>query len=377
VNIGLIRGSDALAELGSALDDLHRETGAPIVARRPWLEPWIRCFGDHDPVAIVVKERGDLLAAALLARRRRRGITEIVRMGHGTSDHARFPARSPTAASALAAGILGELRGIHGPWRLSLAQFPPADPVIRRIAGRLHQATVVPGDGSPRVRFVKGRSIDRYLTRKLRRNSRAVLNRLRIAGLTPEFARLTEVEAIAEALPQIDRVRRQRDEALRKTTKLNDPQYSAFRRSVILELARRRELDMATLSIDGDMAAYAIGLLDGGSYRWWDGRIAPDWSRFSPGQLLNEWVLKWALEADGFEEFDFMRGTEWYKLRIATDIVPAENLVAWSSPLVRGMVESGGRAKTKFREVSAGLRHRGDQVASLTLAFHAGRGAPG
>jgi CelD/BcsL family acetyltransferase involved in cellulose biosynthesis len=343
-----------------------------MTARRPWLGTWVRCYSNHDPVAIVVDEGADLLAAALLARRRRRGVTEIVRMGHGTSDHARFPARSPAAASALAAGILGELRAIRGPWRLSLGQFPPADPVIRRIAERLHHTMVVPGDGSPRVRFVKGRSIDRYLTRNLRSNSRNVFNRLRKAGLTAEFARLKEVDAIADALPQIDRVRRQRDEAIRGASKLSDPQYAAFRRALILGLARRRELDVATLSIDGDMASYALGLLDGGSYRLWDCRFAPAWSRFSPSQLLYEAVLQWALQTDGFEEFDFMRGTEWYKLRIATDVVPAETLVAWSSPLVRAMVESAGRAKTKFREVSAGHRHRRDRVAGLTPVFHAG-----
>jgi hypothetical protein len=80
-------------------------------------------MGDHDPFAIVVEERGDLSAAALLA---------------------------------------------HGPRRLFLAQFPPADPVIgspdastwRRRSGRWLSESAVQAGGFEEFDFMRGSRVE-------------------------------------------------------------------------------------------------------------------------------------------------------------------------------------------------------------------------
>ncbi len=337
MNVGMADGPDVLTELGVALDDLHEETSAPIMARRPWLEEWIRYYPDHEPWAVYVEGRRGLQAAALLARLRRRGVLEMVRMGHGVTDHARLPCRDQESARLLAEAVSSELEATRGPWRLFLGQLPVGDPVARGIAATLSTAAFLPGDGSPTVRFARGRSIDDYLPAKFRSNLRTRMNRLHRDGLSADFSRLRDTADIVRILPETERVRRERDAALGRRSKLDDPRYLSFRRNVLASFADRQEVEITTLRIGGELIAYQIGLLDGDAYRQWDSRFSPAWSRFGPGSQLNTVTLGWVLEDLRFHEFDFMRGTHPHKLEFATEIIPAETLVAWSSPFARGV----------------------------------------
>jgi len=189
MNVGVARGSSALAELSGALDALNEETSAPIMARRPWLETWVSCYPDHEPWTIYVEGPRGLEAAALLARRRRRGVLEIVRMGHGATDHARLPSRDQRSARILAEAISLALEATRGPWRLFLGQLPVGDPVTKEIVATLPTAALVPSDGSPTVRLEQGGSIDEFLSRKMRSNLRTRMNRLQREGLSEEFSR--------------------------------------------------------------------------------------------------------------------------------------------------------------------------------------------
>lgn len=335
---GVVRvrtGTSVLADLGQALDELHEATSAPIMARRPWLESWIGSYPDIEPWVVSVEGPHGLEAAALLGRFRRRGVLHIVRMGHGATDHARLPARTPEAARHLAQTVSAELKAIRGPWHLFLGQLPVGDMVARNIAAELPTAVFMSGDGAPTVRFDRGRLIDSYVPRKLRNNLRTRMNRLNREGLPADFARLRMVADVERVLPETERVRRDRDDALGRKTKLDDPRYLAFRRRVLSELATRHEVEITTFRIRGELVAYQVGLLDGGVYRQWDSRFSSAWGRFAPGSQLNAATLGWVLEDTRFHEFDFMRGIHPHKLEFATEVIPAETLMAWSSSIVR------------------------------------------
>lgn len=352
------KGPGILAELGPALDELHTAVAAPIMARRPWLEAWIRCFADHEPWAVTVEKGGRLEGAALLARRRRSGLTEILRLGHWATDHARLPALTPQAAEALSAAVVDEIKGMRGPWQLHLGQLPVNDPVLHEIASRVRGAVVHPGDGSPRVPFSDDRSVKTYLSKNHRQNARTAFNRLRKTGVNYEIDVTGDPTAISDIFDEIDAVRRSRDAEKGRVDKLVDSQYATFRRTVVLELAARGEAELATIRFDRDLAAYNLALLDGGSYRLWDSRMSPRWAQFYPGRLVLDVSIERALSDRRFSEFDFMRGQLEYKMWIATDVVASETLVAWSAPLVQAVVKSASHARARVRSSLARVRRR-------------------
>jgi hypothetical protein len=104
------------------------------------------------PHGVVVRD--DAVAApsglALVTLRRSGPVTAVRLLGSGSAPlpagrpAARLPARDDTAADDLADGLLALLRGIRGPWRLSLTGLPLGDPVLARLAAGLttaHTAT--------------------------------------------------------------------------------------------------------------------------------------------------------------------------------------------------------------------------------------------
>ncbi len=371
MNVRVLRGRNVLAELGSALDDLHQETGVPIVSRRPWLESWIAHYLDHQPWAVAVEGPSMRLeAVALLACRRRRGVPEVVRMGHGASDYGRLPARDPASAACLAQAVVAQLHAFRGPWSLHLGQLPVDDPVARGIAGHLLWANITAGDVSPVLRFGPDRSLRAYISRNHRKNTRLAINRVRKAGLTMAIECLQDPGEIGRALAEATRVRRQRDTAAGRPNKLDDPRYAAFREAVILKLAARGEIEFTTMRVGGDLVAYNVALLDGHACRLWDGRFAPPWSHYYPGQLVINAVLERTLTNPRFTEIDLMRGGLHYKERLANELVAAQTLVAWSSPIVQTVFGWTGLLKAIRDLRKPAARSRPGQVAAAQDGEH-------
>jgi CelD/BcsL family acetyltransferase involved in cellulose biosynthesis len=365
MRVRVIEGPGLLEEIGPALDALHASTSCPITFRRPWLQNWAISMTDFEPWGILVEGKGRIEAAALLARRRRLGMLHIVGLGHAMSDLCRFPAVSPESASMLAQCIVRQLRATPGPWWLRVEQLPVNDPVADAIARMFPSAALTPGDPCPVVRFDRGRSLSAYVSPKNRQNSRTRMNRLHRAGKMVTFAHVRDPGEVAAHLPAMERIRRERDHSLLRPSNLEDPRFAAFWRRTILGLARRGEMELTVLSVQGELIAYVVGLLDGSSYRTWDTRFSPDWNKFSPGRLANEAALQSALADDRFNEFDWMRGAEQYKLAFATHGVPSEHLVAWSSSISRAGFEAARRMKGAAKDIRD--RHQWLQIAWLAL----------
>jgi CelD/BcsL family acetyltransferase involved in cellulose biosynthesis len=281
------------------------------------------------------------------------------------SDLCRFPAVSPESASMLAKCIVRQLRATPGPWWLRVEQLPVNDPVAQAIARMFPYAALTPGDPCPVVRFDRGRSLSDYVSPKNRQNSRTRMNRFQRAGKSVVFAHVRDPAEVAAHLPAMERIRRERDHSLLRRSDLEDPRFAAFWRSTILGLSRRGEVELTVLAVQGELVAYVVGLLDGGSYRTWDTRFSPDWNKFSPGRLANEAALQSALADERFHEFDWMRGAEQYKLAFATHGVPSEHLVAWSSPISRAVIDAARHLKRAAREIRD--RHQWLQIAWLAL----------
>ncbi|HEX9375676.1 MAG TPA: GNAT family N-acetyltransferase [Actinomycetota bacterium] len=356
----VLRGRDLLDRLGPALDDLLAAVDAPVTARRPWLQTWIECYTDLEPWGVAIESQGGRLeAAALFAERTRQGKVEIVGLGHGPCDQLRLPTRSEEAGEALATAVADELARRRGRWTLRFEQLLVDDPVAAGVVRRVRRGTLVPGDGSPVLAFDKGRDFKSYVGHNSRGVAKTMRNRVKRAGMELAIESLRDPARVADALPEVEAVHRDRDLQLVRKSDLDDPRMERFWRAVIVQHAERGEVELVSLRLSGKLAGYVVGLLDGRSYRLWDGRFAPEFSWYSPGRLADQSALLSALEDERFEEFDWMRGEEEYKLRNCSHVQPAQHLLAWSSWWVRVLVEGPRKTKAslkRFRDRSKVLQ---------------------
>lgn len=336
----VLAGPGILQRLGEELDELHRATLTPVTARRPWLQAWSDCYPTFEPLAVVVDgPDGRLEGAALFAVRSRPWGRELVGMGHGPSDQTRFPSRDSAAAVALAEGI-GEFLGrVSSAWRLRVAQLPVDDRVTVHLADRMKAARIVPGVNSPTTRFGDDRSIRAHVSKNHHQQVRRMMNKMARDGLEPKLEAHRDAALIEGLLPDIERVCRARDHQLGRRSKLDDPYAGPFFRRVIVDAAAACELELVTLSLDSRLAAYVLSFLDGGAYRMWNCRFDPHFERYGVGRVANDHALSRALADGGAHEFDWMKGEEVYKASLATDVVPAIDLLSWSSPAVRMVMD--------------------------------------
>ncbi len=350
----ILIGGDVLDRLGPRLDELHAATRAPVTARRPWLATWVRCHPGYEPLALLA-ERGEreLSGAVLLARRKQRMVTEFVALGAGLSDQIRLPAREPAAAERLARAVVDELRAAPGPWRLTLRHLPPGDPVATRIAAELPCAELSVGDASPTLRFGAGRALRSYVSKNHHQQVRRMLNRMRGEGFSPVLAHLREHEAVAAAMPEVVDVCLRRDVGLRGSSLLDRSNALSFFSRVILEHAARGEVELTTLRLRGELAAYVVCFLDGGAYRMWNCRLAPVWGRYGAGRVANNAAVERALADASATEFDWMRGAEPYKLSMSNGVEHAQDLRAWSSPALRALLDSRRRLENLVKSAAS------------------------
>jgi CelD/BcsL family acetyltransferase involved in cellulose biosynthesis len=341
----ILRGAEILAQLGARLDELHRATDAPITARRTWLQTWIGCHPGHEPFAILVEEGERLEGAALLARREARWVTEFVALGNRLSDQVRFPVRSDAAARALVAGMSAHFLANERAWLLTVRHLPSDDPVAMQLAAELPCAERIVGDASPTLRFGPERTLRAHVSKNHHQQVRRMLNRLQGEGLEPRIEHLREPAAIAAILPRVIDVCLERDLELRGESLLDGSGHRRFFGEVIRAHAARGEVELTTLHVGEELAAYVLCFLDGPAYRMWNCRLAPAWSRYGVGRIANNAALEHALADPRANEFDWMRGPESYKLSMSNHVEYALDLRAWSNPTVRACFDSTRRLK--------------------------------
>lgn len=88
------------------------------------------------------------------------------------------------------------------------------------------------------------------------------------------------------------------------------------------------------LTVDGQPAAYEIGLLCGGRLHAYLGAVAEGYSAFSPGKVLMEEAMRWCL-FNGVEVYDLLPSADAYKRHWSTGAVAVRDVVAPITPLGR------------------------------------------
>lgn len=356
----IVEGLPELSEQGPALSRLLIASGAPITAQWWWLERWAATHPGWRPRGLLVPDGGgELAAAALLAHRRRGVLTEVMPLGFGQSDYSWLPALDSSASTALAHALADSLTAIRGPWRLYLNELPRGDPVAEKLRALLALSSEEPGAGAAVIDLHPGFDPGSDLRASARRPARAGRNRIASDGRQLTVVNCADPQRIAALLPEIERVHRSRDRLLRGRSDLDDPSHRSFFYSIISTAAARGVADVTVLVIDGQIGAHLVGFVDGEVLRVWDTRLAPGYERYNLGHLIRDEVLTRLVATGRFTKFDWMRGTEDFKLRTASSVVATSTLRAWSS----ASVAFGERVVRSGRHRWASLR-RPDPAAS-------------
>lgn len=238
----------------------------------------------------------------------------------------------------LAGELRGALAGLDRPWIFDAMDLPQPDGVVDALAAELPGATVEPGPDAPVVRFAEGSVLTDHLSRNTRAAVAKARNRIARHGHELGLEWLREPDRVRAALPAVLEVHRGRNRQLRGTAILDDPREAALYRDSVLAHAERGTADLLTVQIDGDLAAFAVGLRGGGLLYVYSNYVAPEWLTYSAGTIANAEVVRYAFEQPGLSGVDWGPGVQRYKLSRA-GMRSTQHVQAWSSTPLRKAVE--------------------------------------
>jgi CelD/BcsL family acetyltransferase involved in cellulose biosynthesis len=319
-----------LQELSASWDRLATGVLEPFL-RNAWFLSWWDAFGAGRKLRTCVLWRGDELVGAFPLCATSDGRLAALSNDHSPGFH---PLSSdPAAEQALVAAAM------DGSSELVVEGVPVGDHLGRlmrevrsrrrlRVVERWQTSPIVDTTGSfeqYRAEKKRGwREIERR-RRKLRREYRVEEKVIEApVDLEGELARGFEVEASGW-------------KGRAGTAIGSSPETSRFYRGVATDLQRHDELRLSTLSADGRMIAFDLGLVHGARYYVLKTGFDESWRRFAPGLALRLSVVERGFEL-GLESHEFLGAEMGWKRLFATHA--RENRVfrayAWRPPkLVR------------------------------------------
>jgi hypothetical protein len=301
-----------LAELADSVP------GTPVTARWPWQSVSVLDPAEgQTPWMVGVMSGERLVAAAVLLD----DVTGSVRRTTlaGTEDGHRgalLATTEPAAAllgSALAERLMTELREFTlGPIR--------SDAAVRALFQRLPVGVVVDEANIPVIRDAP--ELGSGMTHGTARTLRKAQNRMATDLIDSEIRVTDDRHVITGMLPLLAAISRDRDVASGRESPLDDlPTRRRWERRV-RALATDGSLRLATHLLDGELAAYLFGIVDGPAYRVLEGRYVGAYSRYAPGRVLEAAVAAEVLASPEFELLDWMTTVAPETLLAANDVDP-------------------------------------------------------
>jgi CelD/BcsL family acetyltransferase involved in cellulose biosynthesis len=133
---------------------------------------------------------------------------------------------------------------------------------------------------------------------------------------------------------------------------LEAPGARAALRTFAAEALQRGWLRLRLLEVDGVAVASFLGWRMGDVYAFYQQGFDPAWSASSPGFVLSTLMVREAMQ-EGAGEFDFLLGTEAYKITFTTAARPVETIVlAKASSPTRLMVAAEATARRLGRRMA-------------------------
>ncbi len=333
IDIGVRTGLKEIQAVAGDIVELNQSLNTPLMARWEWLETWFQCFPHWKPMMVEVRsaESAELMACAFFALIERAEGTAIVSAGHGSSQYSAFQYRTPEAAAALANAIASALKDIPGAWSMEIEQVADSDQILVHLVEELEQAQTLPELRIPRVAFSTAHDVNDVLSKSMRKQLRRAQKKIRDAELELSIAFDRGKAITPELIDEIEAVHVERDRHARRDSDLDRPAEREFWRSVCEAPPSRWEVEIASLRLNGKLAAYVVALLDGNVYRVYDGRMNTEFKDYSPGRLIEAAALARAISDERYAVLDWMNGVAAEKLLTANLSEGRARLVATST----------------------------------------------
>lgn len=300
-------GLDAFNDLADELDALAKVAGMPLMARSGWLRLWFECFGNWTSLMVTVRDsHGKMAGMAPLAMRRRDGETDIVAAGHGVSFFTGMPIAGRGVASVLASAMARHIETMPKPWKLHVEQLPHDDRVGALLAAELRGGQLSPERRVPRLVFSTAHSVEDVIGHTNAMLFAEARSRLKDDGIATYVGFDHGGDITDDLIDELQSVRLARDHELYRTSDLDVAARRTFWRGLLAGRPGHWEAEVATVRFDGEVAGYVAAVVDGNTYRIFDGRSDGRFEQYRPGHLVEAAALRRALTDDRLAAVDWM-----------------------------------------------------------------------
>jgi CelD/BcsL family acetyltransferase involved in cellulose biosynthesis len=306
-----VEGNRAFAALAPSWERLVAGSAAPPFVSHAWFSAWYDAFAAEGPLVCTAWREGQL--AAVLPLRSAGGVL-------GSATNAHTPVFAPLGDDdAVQAVLVAAVEAAGG--SLVVTHLPEEHPATAALAEASRGAGRItwtePGPRSAVAETAGG--LESYL-RGRPRDTRRELGRLRRKLAKEQRATLevlSEPSALAVELQACFELEAAGWKGRRGTAILSSPDTARFYRAVADAFARRGELRLSTISVEGRPIAFDLGLVSG--RRLWvpKGGYDETFRRYGPGLVLLLAEVEQAFEL-GLEAVELLGEAEPYKQPFAT-----------------------------------------------------------
>jgi Acetyltransferase (GNAT) domain len=301
-------GRRALASLYGELDTLAVGCDAPLTARPGWSLAMSDASPLLRPWAVLARDAAGLLVGAVVLLDHIQDPRSVLTTLAGTDGGHRgsILTTDPTIARVLGGAVRRAANESSSHATLVLGPLPASNVIVRAFTAGMSGSRADITAALPVIRRESGCVADAYLSSGMSRTLRKAANRLEADGLGAEVRFTCDAAEIHGLLPRLEQVYRHRDHMHGRISSLDDDVRHQAWRHRVWNLTDVGSLELAMLEIDGQLASYTLGVVDGPVYRLLEGRFVTAFARYSPGRLLESAVVERVLADDTLTTFDWM-----------------------------------------------------------------------
>jgi hypothetical protein len=306
VSVSIEGRVDSLLQLRLALDALAHRRGFPVTGWSAWTFADCSVAPEQSSWAAVARHAdGELAGMVMFNQTLADGCRYLTLAGTDQDTRGVLVVDSPETAELIAAHLDERFRATSEAVDLLLGPLEAEDPSVHAFAAALPGATLVTDAPVPALRCEEGR-LEGRLSHGMRRTIRKAQNRLERDGRRLSFGFTRSSHEILELTHDMEQCHRERDHIHGRSSDLDDALGRRTWQWRLRELANLGRLELSTLHIDDQFAAYALGVLDGEVYRVVEGRFVTNWARYAPGRLLEAAVLQRVMDSSELTRTDWL-----------------------------------------------------------------------